>query len=153
MKSVIVCVSVSHGNTRKVADEMAGVLGAAVVHPDEIDPAELPGYDLVGFGSGIFNMAFHPHLRDSVRSIPDGQRGNAFVFCTSGLPEPGFRRYISGFESTLARKGDDTVGTFSCRAFDTWWPFAPFGGIRKGRPHEGDLQAARSFAESLRIPD
>lgn len=35
MKAVIVCASVSHGNTRRVADTMARVLGAKVVSPEE----------------------------------------------------------------------------------------------------------------------
>lgn len=148
MTSLIVCASVSHGNTRKVAGEIAQVLDAAIVRPDEIGPADLSGHDFVGFGSGIFNMAFHPHLRELVRSIPEGQSGRAFVFSTSGLPEPGFRRYTSSLESALQHKGYDMVGSFSCRAFDTWWPFTPFGGIRKGRPNATDLQAARAFAET-----
>jgi hypothetical protein len=132
---------------------MAHVLGAAVVRPDEIGLADLSDQDLVGFGSGIFNMAFHPHLRELVQSLPDGQTGRAFVFSTSGLPEPGFRRYTNTLVSTLGKKGYDTVGSFSCRGFDTWWPFQPFGGIRKGRPNADDLHAARIFAESLRTTD
>ncbi|MEJ8646009.1 hypothetical protein WKI68_41900 [Streptomyces sp. MS1.HAVA.3] len=51
MKTVIVCVSVSHGNTRRVADTMASVLGAKVVAPEEVDLGELAGADVVGFGS------------------------------------------------------------------------------------------------------
>lgn len=153
MTTLLVCASVSHGNTRRVAEEMADVLDAVIVRPEEIGPTDLAGHDLVGFGSGIFNMAFHPHLRDLVDSMPGGQRGRAFVFSTSGLPEPGFRRYTNRFESLLQQKGYDTVGSFSCRAFDTWWPFTPFGGIRKGRPNGGDLQAASAFAEGLRLTD
>ena len=38
MKSLIVCVSKSHGNTCWVADRMAEVLGAEVVAPESIDP-------------------------------------------------------------------------------------------------------------------
>ncbi|MER2223181.1 MAG: flavodoxin domain-containing protein, partial [Rhodococcus sp. (in: high G+C Gram-positive bacteria)] len=54
MKAIIVCTSVSHGNTRRIADVIAEVLDARVVEPGEIDSAELAGYDLVGFGSGIY---------------------------------------------------------------------------------------------------
>ncbi|MCZ4550751.1 flavodoxin [Williamsia sp. 1138] len=153
MTSLLVCASVSHGNTRRVAEEMAGVLNAAIVRPGEIRPTDLAGHDLVGFGSGIYNMAFHPHLRELVQSVPGGQSGRAFVFSTSGLPEPGFRRYTRRFELSLQQKGYDTVGSFSCRAFDTWWPFKAFGGIRKGRPNADDLQAARDFAKNLRLTD
>ena len=51
---------------------MGEVLGARVVAPDEVDPAELSSYDIVGFGSGIFNMSFHPDLLKFVDRLPDG---------------------------------------------------------------------------------
>jgi flavodoxin len=63
MKTLIVCVSVSHGNTRKLADAMAAELDAVVAEPEAADPSAISNYDLVGFGSGIFGMAFHERLR------------------------------------------------------------------------------------------
>lgn len=149
MKSIILCTSVSHGNSRRIAEAMGEVLGAKVVEPREIDNAELASYDLVGFGSGIYNLDFHRDLRARVDELPQQTHGRAFVFTTSGLPEPPFRRYIRGFSRKLEIKGYEVVGTFSCRALDTWFPWAVFGGIRKGHPDEADLAAARAFAESL----
>lgn len=149
MKVVIVCVSVSHGNTARVADALAEVLGARVVGPEEIDPADLESCDLVGFGSGIFGMDFHPRLRRFVEEMPSKWRSKAFVFTTSGLPEPPFRRYTRGLARSLGRKGFEVVGTFSCRGFDTWLPFRLVGGIGRNRPGTADLEAARRFAEGL----
>ncbi|MEV7548539.1 flavodoxin family protein [Amycolatopsis sp. NPDC089917] len=149
MKVVIVCVSVSHGNTARIAGIMAKALDARVVSPEEVDPAELDACDLVGFGSGIFNLELHPRLCRFVRELPEKQRRKAFVFTTSGLPEPPFRRYTRRFAETLGRKGFDVVGTFTCRAFDTWPPFKLVGGIRKDRPGTADFEAARRFAEGL----
>ena len=150
MKAIIVCTSVSHGNTRRVADVIGRVLDARVVDPDEIDPRDLVGFDLVGFGSGVFNMALHPRLRAFADALPREQRGNAFVFNTSGFPEPRFRRYLRSFTRQLETKGFDVVDTFSCRGFDTWFPLKVVGGIRKGHPDAPDLDAARTFAQSLR---
>ncbi|NUP02231.1 MAG: flavodoxin, partial [Nonomuraea sp.] len=45
MKSLIVCTSVSHGNTRKVAEVIGEVLGASVMAPEE---ADLTGHDFAG---------------------------------------------------------------------------------------------------------
>lgn len=149
MKVVIVCVSVSHGNTERVAEVMAGVLGARVVSPEEIGPGDLDSCDLVGFGSGIFGMDFHPRLLRFVEALPGEQRRKAFVFTTSGLPEPPFRRYLRRLARLLGHKGFDVVGTFSCRGFDTWLPFRLVGGISKNRPGTADLDAARRFAERL----
>ncbi|MGD3109927.1 flavodoxin family protein [Streptomyces sp. YGL11-2] len=150
MKAIIVCTSVSHGNTKRIADVMGQVLEAAVVNPEQIDSAELAGYDLVGFGSGIFLQNFHPRLRQFARSLPKGEHGQAFVFATSGLPEPPIRPFTRPLVRLLDRKGFEVADTFTCRAFDTWLPMKLVGGIHKDRPNATDLEAARVFAETLR---
>ncbi|MBA9043625.1 MULTISPECIES: flavodoxin family protein [Streptomyces] len=150
MRTVIVCASVSHGNTRRVADSMAQVLGARVVSPEEADPTELADADLVGFGSGVFHGRLHPALMSFVRALPAG-RGRAFVFATSGLPEIPLMSFTRPLVRLLEGKGFAVDGSFSCRAFDTWTPFKLVGGINKQRPHTGDLAAARAFAGQLRV--
>ncbi|MFD9408642.1 flavodoxin family protein [Streptomyces sp. NPDC059989] len=149
MNTVIVCASVSHGNTRRVADAMAQVLGAKVVAPEEVDPGELAGADLVGFGSGVFYSRLHPRLTDFVKALPAG-RGRAFVFATSGLPELPRAPFTRPLAKLLEAKGFEVEGSFLCRALDTWAPFKLVGGINKQRPNDGDLAAARAFAERLR---
>ncbi|MBF6160777.1 flavodoxin family protein [Nocardia cyriacigeorgica] len=150
MKAIIVCASVSHGNTERVAEAMAEVLPARVVGPHQVDASELATYDLVGFGSGVRYLDLYPELRAFVASLPPRQRAKAFVFATSGLPEPPFRRYLHRLTETLEQKGFDVVDTFTCRGFDTWLPLRIVGGIQKGHPDDDDLRAARTFAETLR---
>ncbi|MGG2464242.1 flavodoxin family protein [Streptomyces sp. RGM 3693] len=154
MKAIIVCTSVSHGNTKRIADVMGQALDAPVVAPEQVDIAELSTCDLVGFGSGIFTGNFHPRLRQFVQSLPNGeQQGRqrrAFVFATSGLPEVRFRPFTRPLVRLLGQKGFQTADTFSCRGFDTWLPFKLVGGINRARPNATDLEAARTFAEGLR---
>ncbi|MGO1057449.1 flavodoxin family protein [Crossiella sp. CA198] len=150
MQAIIVCTSVSHGNTRRVAEAMGQVLDARVVAPDQVDPAALADYDLVGFGSGIFLGSFHPRLREFVQALPARRRRHAFVFATSGFPEAGFQRFSRPLTTLLRDKGFAVADTFSCRGFDTWLPFKLVGGVRKGRPDAADLLAARKFADGLR---
>ncbi|CAJ36995.1 hypothetical protein [Methanocella arvoryzae] len=50
MKTLIICESVHHGCTKKVADSMAGPLKAEVKKPGEVDADLLATYDLIGFG-------------------------------------------------------------------------------------------------------
>ena len=145
MKAMIVCVSVSHGNTRKVADAIGAVLNAPVVEPEDVDVAALDACDLVGFGSGIMYQALHPRLRSFVRSLPATERSKAFVVTTSG-----FRPFTRPFNRLLRRKHFDVLDTFWCRAYDTSFPFGIRGGINKGRPDDADLDAARVFADRLR---
>ncbi|MFE1591205.1 flavodoxin family protein [Nocardia sp. NPDC058705] len=149
MKVTLVCKSVSHGNTQRVAEAMGQVLGARIVAPADIDPAELADCDLVGFGSGIFYQSFHPELRRFVASLPTRHQGKAFVFCTSGFAEPPFRRYVTALTESLERKGFDVVDAFDCRGLDTMLPFSLVGGVSKGHPDTTDLAAARAFAENL----
>ena len=146
MRPIVVCVSVSHGNTAKVAEMMAQELGAQVVEP-ESNVAQLGPRDLLGVGSGVFGMAFHPHLRRLVENRPEAK---AFVFWTSGMRKLPFSSYSRGLSSRLAAKGYEVVSSFSGRGWDTWWPLRLVGGINKGRPNEADLAKARTFARKLR---
>lgn len=149
MKAVIVCASVSHGNTRRIAGTMAEVLDAKVVTPEQADPAELAAADLVGFGSGVFYQRLHPRLTGFAETLPAG-RGRAFVFATSGFPELAPAPFTRPLVRLLEGKGYEVAGRFTCRARDTMLPFKLIGGIRKQRPDDGDLAAARAFAARLR---
>jgi len=54
MQTIVICVSVHHGNTKQIADAIAEVLRAQVCTPDKADAAMLADYELIGFGSGIY---------------------------------------------------------------------------------------------------
>ena len=149
MKALVVCVSVSHGNTRKVANAIAGVLGADVVQPEEVRPAEVPGYDLIGIGSGIYAMTFHPRVWRFARSLPRSPGKPVFLFATSGGGELWWRPAAAAMAALLRSKGYRVVGTFSCRGWDTWLPLRLVGGINKGQPADADIAAAREFATKL----
>ena len=150
MKSLLICVSVSNGNTRRVADRMAEVLGAEVVEPEAVDVDTLSDYDLVGFGSGIYFMAVHPRLWRLVRRLPPGHGIRVFTFFTSGggeLPLLGYSRRI---HHQLASKDFTVLDSFSCRGLDTVGPLRLFGGVNKGHPNDGDLDRAAAFATRMR---
>jgi flavodoxin len=150
MKSLIVCVSTSHGNTRRVADRMAEVLDAQVVEPESVDPEKLCEYDLVGFGSGIYYMSVDARLRKLIRRLPHVCGPRAFTFFTSGAPEVPLLDYNKPVRNQLASKGFEVLDSFSCRKFDTVGPFGLIGGINRGRPNDHDLDRAAAFATCLR---
>lgn len=148
-KALIICVSVSHGSTAKVAHAMADVLGADVREPDLVDPGSLGGYDLVGFGSGIYYGSHHARLRRLVESLPEVEGTRAFVFSTSGQGRDQHLPWQRPLASVLSDKGYDVVGTFACRGFDTWLPLRLVGGIAKGHPDALDLSHAHDFARRV----
>ncbi len=147
MKSLVIYISVSHGNTEKVAKAISDVLGADLMEAKTVDPSILPNYELVGFGSGIFYSKFHAGLLKLVKEMPNSQ-SKAFVFSTSGFGTTDFHTKL---KKELEAKGYRIVGDFACKAWDTWTPFKLVGGINKGKPDEKDLDNAREFAKGLKI--
>ena len=146
MKTLIVCVSQHHGNTKQIADAMAAVLDAEVRHPADVNVEALAEYDLIGFGSGIaFGKHYQPLLK-WVDALPALDK-KAFVFSTRGAQRQG--SHHRALKDKLEEKGLTVVGEFSCRGFDTYGLMKLIGGIARGRPNEQDLRNAEEFAKAL----
>jgi flavodoxin len=151
MKTLIVYVSVHHGNTEKIAKAMASILDADLLRLEDTDAGMLEQYDLVGFGSGIYFGKHHESLLDFVDKLPMMKDKRAFIFSTSGLRK---MSVVHDFDKPLRRrlqwKGFDTIGEFSCRGLDTYRATRLVGGVNRGRPNARDLKKAEDFASSLR---
>jgi flavodoxin len=148
MKTIIICVSVHHGNTKKVANAIADVLRAQVCTPGEVDAAVLDDCDLIGFGSGIYYGKHHQSLLDFVDNLPSLNK-RAFVFSTRG---GALDHNHEPLKQRLERKGFRIVAEFSCKGLDTSGVFNYIGGINNNRPNENDLHDAREFAHTLLEP-
>jgi flavodoxin len=147
MKTLIVCVSQHHGNTKKIADAMAAVLDAEVRRPDDVNAEALAEYDLIGLGSGIAFGKHYQRLLKWVDELPSLDK-KAFVFSTRGASRQG--SHHRALKSKLEEKGLTVVGEFSCRGFDTYGLMKFVGGIARGRPNEQDLRNAEEFAKALK---
>jgi flavodoxin len=147
MKTAIVCVSTHHGNTRRVAQAMAEVLGAGVLTVDDAATLDGRAYDLIGFGSGIYFGRHHASLRKLVRET-QSPPSRAFVFSTAGIASLG-PIWHKSLIRRLRRRGCEIVGQFCCPGWDTVGPLRLFGGIHTSRPNEKDLRRAVAFARSL----
>ena len=147
MNTLIVYASVHHKNTEKVAKVIAAELGADLVSVGEAQPDAITAYDLIGFGSGIYNMKFHKALLQFVEALPTVTEKQAFVFSTCGVRGT---QWHAAFKELLANRGFSVVGEFSCKGWNTNAFFKLFGGINKGRPNEEDLEEARRFAMGLK---
>ncbi len=146
IKTLIVCQSYHHGNTKKIADAVAVVLHAEVVSPSDVNAEMLGGYELVGFGSGIAFGKHYAQILKLVDRLPVFHK-NAFVFSTRGSPRQG--SHHRALRRQLEEKGWTIVGEFSCRGYDTYGLMKLVGGIAKGRPNEQDVRDAEEFAESV----
>lgn len=149
LKALILCYSYHHNNTQKVASVIASVLGAEVKSPQEVTPADVVAYDLIGFGSGIYFSKHHKTLRKLADALPQVNNKPAFIFSTSGVEGHGEKLH-SSLRKKLQAKGYQILDEFNCPGYDTTIAAKLFGCQQKGRPNEEDLSKARTFAEDLK---
>lgn len=146
MKALIIYVSIHHGNTKKIAQAMAETLHAELLQPRDVDVTALAGYDLIGFGAGIYFGKHHKSLVQFVDSLPV-LNTKAFIFSTRGSSRLGSAHRL--LKDKLKSKGFRIVGEYSCRGFDTFGLLKLVGGVAKGRPNENDMSEARAFTTTL----
>ncbi|MEN6368793.1 MAG: flavodoxin family protein [Thermotogota bacterium] len=154
MEALVVVHSYHHGNTEVVARAFAQVLGTTIVTPQEVNPAELAEYDLVGFGSGIDSGKHYAPLLDLADRLPSVTARKAFIFSTCGAPAFGVTQNFilknhSVLREKLQAKGYAIVDEFGCPGFNTNSFLRFFGGLNKGRPNAEDLKRAEDFARNL----
>jgi flavodoxin len=159
-KTLIICQSIHHGNTMKVAEVLAEALNAEVKKPSEITAEEVDKYDLVGFGSGIYNDKHHLGLIALAEKLPINPAKKAFIFSTSGIPVAIFgnkfmQNYLpkahSALKNVLLSKEYKIVAEdLMMPGFNTNVFLKYFGGVNKGRPDENDLNRAREFANKIK---
>ena len=150
IKSLLVVFSYHTMSTMKVAQTIAKVLGAQIKNPQEINPEDLLNYDLVGFGSGIYDAKHHKFLFDLAEKLPKISEKKAFLFSTAGMT--GTQKVTndhSKLRSKLQDKGYNIVGDFGCKGFNTNSFLKYFGGMNKGRPNANDLGRAEEFAQNF----
>jgi flavodoxin len=147
MQTAIIYASIHHGNTRRIAEAMAGALGAELL-PVEQAAALEPVPELVGFGSGIYVGRHHELLFEVVRNLTVMPK-HSFVFSTAGISSLSSLWHRS-LVAELRRGGSEVVGQFCCPGWDTVGPLRLFGGLHRGRPNESDLTRAIQFAHDLR---
>ena len=143
-KSLILYHSEHHGNTKKVALEIAKVLNADLISSHEAENF-IETYNLIGFGSGIYYGKFHDTIYKIIESLLFQDGKNCFIFSTTGSKNYSMRGH-SLIKEKLKEKGFTIIGEFSCLGYDT---ALTVKGINHGRPNREDLNKAREFAQNL----
>ncbi|CEG11915.1 conserved hypothetical protein [groundwater metagenome] len=157
-KTLIICESYHHRNTLKIAEVLARELNAQIKKSSEVKDEKLDKYDLIGFGSGIYDDKHHISLLNLVDRLPMVDRKKAFIFSTSGVPvailgDNFLLNYLLKSHATLKHKlkcrGYEVIGEFICPGFNTNVFLKYFGGLNKKRPNDQDFDKAREFASKL----
>lgn len=143
MKTAIVYCSRHHGNTKKLAEAVAQGRDVALIDALAVKSADLSGYELVGFASGVYFGKFHQSVLEFAKNnLPDGKK--VFFLATYGGSNG-----TKAIEEAVQEKSAQIVGSFGCKGYDTFGPFKLVGGINKGRPNETDLKNACDFFDGL----
>ena len=141
MKTIVVYSSKHRMNTEKVAQAIAGELKVEARRVTEVKPADLDGFELIGFGSGINAFDVHPEMHAPVDGLGEAKGRKAFLFSTCAS-----RKVWTGkLREKLGAKGFSLVDEFCCAGL--WTP--GLVQVRKGHPSAEDLDAARAFARKL----
>ena len=156
LRSLVVVFSYHHKNTEKIANVIAKVLGAEVKTPRQVRPEEIAGYDLVGFGSGIYGATFDASVLDLADRLPYTAGKKTFVFSTYGAPAfIANREFIEKnhqqIREKLKTKGYAVIGEFGCAGWNTNSFLKYFGGLNKGMPDAEDLRNAEVFARDMKV--
>ncbi|KDR95066.1 Flavodoxin [Peptoclostridium litorale DSM 5388] len=145
MNALIICESVHHDNTYKIAKVIAEAIGAKLCRPDEVEAGVIETYDLIGFGSGIYYGKHHEKLYRLIEDA-DIKGKNVFVFSTSGMGKETYNKALIDY---VESKGANVKGSFACKGYDTYSIFKLIGGIAKGHPDDMDMEKAKSFAKTF----
>jgi flavodoxin len=157
LSSALIFYSYHHNNTEKIAKSIAKVLDADIKKPQEVNPGDLQKYDLIGFGSGMYDGKHHRSLFELVDKLQQVTDKKAFIFSTYGIPgifaksgeETAIQQHLK-LREKLKSKGYKIAGEFGCPGFNTNSFLAWFGGINRDRPNAEDLKSAEMFALKLK---
>ncbi|TET09075.1 MAG: flavodoxin [Candidatus Atribacteria bacterium] len=145
MKVLIIYHSEHHGNTKKIAKAMAEKINADILKAADVNLNKFEEYDIVGFGSGVYNGKLHKELSEILSKLSKQDGKKAFIFSTTGS-----KTYSSiaheRFRPMLEERGFEIIGEFSCLGFDT---ALTKEGINKGRPNKQDIKDAEDFIVNI----
>ena len=147
MRVLIIYHSEHHQNTEKIARTMAIKIDAEFKEAKDVNTEDINNYDILGFGSGVYNGRLHEDLSEIIDMIPYQDNKKSFIFSTTGSLSYS-RLAHDRFRPLIIKKGFRIIGEFSCLGFDT---AITSEGINKGRPNKQDLENAEIFIESILI--
>ena len=151
MNCLLILFSYHHNNTEKIANVFAKVLDAQIQTPRQVSLEEVQGYDLVGFGSGIYGDKHHRTLLELADKLPQVIDKKAFIFSTSAMMgKDKVAKDHLALRRNLQSKGYIIADEFACKGFNTNSFLKYMGGMNKGRPNAEDLKHAEEFAQSLK---
>ncbi|MBN2852761.1 MAG: 4Fe-4S binding protein [Clostridia bacterium] len=144
-EAIIICETIYHGNTMKLAKAMAFTINCEIVSAQQALTMDLSKFKVVGLGSGIYFTSHHPRIMEIGRQLNAEQK--TFIFSTHGAPFLG--RYHVPLMEVLKKRNVEIIGEFSSKGFDCTGPFIIINGGNKGKPNENDERKAMRFITKI----
>lgn len=136
MTDIAVFVDSRGGNTRKVADAIAGELGVSV---GSISGTVPDGAKILFLGSGVYGGKPGDAITKFISSGNFTGRKVA-LFATSGGAE-GAKNMMAMMADSVIQKGGTILGDYHCRG--------KFLLTNRGHPNQEDLENAKTFAREM----
>lgn len=135
MKIAIVYASSHHGNTRKVVEAIAEAYAEDVSNAVDLynvadGRADLRGYDMIGFASGIYYGKLDERIMEYAEEYLPVLKKVFVIETYGGMPKPHI------LDEFIELRECRNMGTFACKGYDTFGPFKLMGGIAKGHPED-----------------
>ena len=124
---------------------MAKKIGTAALKAEDVSPKDFEKYDIIGFGSGVYNGRLHDELSEILNKLPQQNGKKSFIFSTTGSKTYSTLAH-DRFRPLLKENGFRIIGEFSCLGFDT---ALTEEAVNKGRPNQQDLEDAEDFIHDI----
>lgn len=151
MKSLIIYHSVYNNNTEKIALVLAKKINADLINLKYSKEVKIDGYDLIGFGSGVYKESISPQLFRYIEKL-NLKGKDVFAFSTSGI---GMGFYNKKLVKLLESKDTRCIGSFACkgsftsRDFSNNKIFEIMSRFAMGHPNDKDLGKAEKFIDKI----
>ena len=144
-KAAIIYASTHQGNTQKLVDAIAQAYAVTTIDAARQTQADLTGYDVIGFASGIdFGRFYGPVEAFLTQNLPEHKP--VFFLYTCAMPRAGFTKTI---REAAGKRHAVFLGEYGCRGFNTYGPWKLLGGMNKGHPTAEETAGAVRFVGSL----
>ena len=144
-KTVIIYASTHHGNTKKLVEAIAEKHDIVQIDATKQQHADLTGYDLIGFASGIDFGKFYASVDQFLKkNLPENKR-IFFLYTCAKVSS----RFTESIRAEAVKKGSVILGEYGCRGYNTYGPWKVIGGMNKKHPTEDERKGAVRFFETL----
>ena len=123
------------GNTKKLAEAVAGALGVEAL---PISEPVTEAVDILFLGNSYYAFSIDPEVRDFIRALDKDFVGKIANFGSAAMLNSTYKKVKAEADKVGIPMAEQE---FHCRG--------EFKGVHKGRPNEDDLAAAAAFAKSL----